>query len=120
MHQVITAIAQTLQSRAVGLLQSIAGSAVSLLNVVVLLVIVPVVAVYLLLDWDRMIERTDELLPRDHQPVIRRLAREIDAVLHSFIHGMGTVCLILGTYYAVALMLVGLNFASPWASSQAL
>ncbi|UWQ51014.1 AI-2E family transporter [Leisingera caerulea] len=109
-HQAITALAETLQSRAVQVLQSVAGSAVSLLNVVVLLVIVPVVAVYLLLDWDRMIARIDELLPRDHQPVIRRLARDIDAALASFIRGMGTVCLILGTYYAVALMLVGLNF----------
>ncbi|EDZ46762.1 AI-2E family transporter [Leisingera daeponensis] len=109
-HQAITALAETLQSRAVQVLQSVAGSAVSLLNVVVLLVIVPVVAVYMLLDWDRMIARIDELLPRDHQPVIRRLAGDIDAALASFIRGMGTVCLILGTYYAVALMLVGLNF----------
>ncbi|MBQ4826490.1 MULTISPECIES: AI-2E family transporter [unclassified Leisingera] len=109
-HQALTAFLQTLQSRAVEVLQSVAGSAVSLLNVVILLVIVPVVAVYLLLDWDRMVARIDELLPRDHQPAIRRIAGEIDAVLASFIRGMGTVCLILGTYYAVALMLVGLNF----------
>ncbi|MFW8593489.1 AI-2E family transporter [Cribrihabitans neustonicus] len=110
LHQTVTSMAEALQSRAGALLQSVAGSAVSLLNVVVLLVIVPVVSVYLLLDWDRMVARIDALLPRDHQPVIRRLAREIDEVLASFIRGMGTVCLILGTYYAVALMLVGLNF----------
>jgi predicted PurR-regulated permease PerM len=82
----------------------------SLLNVVLLFVIVPVVSVYLLLDWDRMIAEIDTLLPRDHAPVIRRLAREIDASMSGFLRGMGTVCLILGTYYAVALMLVGLNF----------
>ncbi|HMB14031.1 MAG TPA: AI-2E family transporter, partial [Roseovarius sp.] len=45
-----------------------------------------------------------------HAPVIRRLAGQIDATLASFIRGMGTVCLILGTYYAVTLMLVGLQF----------
>ena len=110
MHQTVASIAQTLQNRGVALLESIVGSAVSLLNVVILLVIVPVVSVYLLLDWDRMIARIGELLPRDHAPTIRRLAAEIDAVLASFIRGMGTVCLILGTYYAVALMVVGLNF----------
>ncbi|KIC16796.1 MULTISPECIES: AI-2E family transporter [unclassified Leisingera] len=109
-HQAVTSFAQTLQSRAVEVLQSVLGGAASFLNIVILLVIVPVVAVYLLLDWDRMVARIDELLPRDHQPVIRRIAGEIDAVLASFIRGMGTVCLILGTYYAVALMLVGLNF----------
>jgi predicted PurR-regulated permease PerM len=64
----------------------------------------------MLLDWDRMIARIDALLPRDHAPVIRRLASEIDQTLAAFIRGMGTVCLILGTYYAVALMLVGLQF----------
>ncbi|NVK13214.1 MAG: AI-2E family transporter [Rhodobacteraceae bacterium] len=109
-HQAVTSFMQTLQSRAMEVLQSVLGGAASFLNIVILLVIVPVVAVYLLLDWDRMVARIDELLPRDHQPVIRRLAGEIDAVLASFIRGMGTVCLILGTYYAVALMLVGLNF----------
>ncbi|MFT7596242.1 MAG: putative PurR-regulated permease PerM [Paracoccaceae bacterium] len=92
------------------LLEGVLGSALSLLNVVLLLVIVPVVSVYMLLDWDRMIARVDEMLPRDHAPVIRRLAGEIDATLASFIRGMGTVCLILGTYYAVTLMLVGLQF----------
>ena len=57
-----------------------------------------------------MIARIDELLPRDHAPTIRKLGRDIDNVLASFVRGMGTVCLILGTYYAVALMAVGLQF----------
>lgn len=109
-HQTLVSVAETLQAKGMDLLQGLAGSAVSLLNVVVLLVIVPVVSVYLLLDWDRMVERIDALLPRDHAPVVRRLAGEIDAALASFVRGMGMVCFILGTYYAVALMLVGLNF----------
>jgi predicted PurR-regulated permease PerM len=50
------------------------------------------------------------MLPLDHAPVIRRLASEIDKTLSSFIRGMGTVCLVLGTYYAITLMLVGLQF----------
>ncbi|OUS37028.1 AI-2E family transporter [Rhodobacterales bacterium 56_14_T64] len=110
MHQTLASLAETLKGRSIDVLESILGSAVSLLSVVVLIVIVPVVSIYLLLDWDRMTNRIGELLPRDHAPVIRRLAAEIDAVLASFIRGMGTVCLILGTYYAVSLMLVGLNF----------
>ncbi len=109
-HQTLISVAETLQAKGMDVLQTIAGSAVSLLNVVVLLVIVPVVSVYLLLDWDRMVERIDALLPRDHAPVVRRLAGEIDTTLASFVRGMGMVCFILGTYYAIALMLVGLNF----------
>ncbi len=106
----INSIAATIQERGGELLNTALASAASLLNILILFVIVPVVAVYLLLDWDRMVAQIDTLLPRDHAPVIRHLAREIDKTLASFIRGMGTVCLILGTYYAIALMLVGLQF----------
>lgn len=106
----LTSVAATIQERGGQLLETVFASFASLLNVVVLFVIVPVVAVYLLLDWDRMIASIDALLPRDHAPMIRELGAEIDQTLASFIRGMGTVCLILGTYYAIALMVVGLNF----------
>ncbi|WP_339763627.1 AI-2E family transporter [uncultured Sulfitobacter sp.] len=110
MRTSITSIGATIQERGGELLNTALASAASLLNILLLFVIVPVVAVYLLLDWDRMVAQIDSLLPRDHAPVIRRLARDIDKTLASFIRGMGTVCLILGTYYAIALMLVGLQF----------
>ncbi|MCR8827143.1 AI-2E family transporter [Pseudosulfitobacter koreensis] len=110
LRQSLDSLAVTVQERGGELVTTALSSAASLLNLVVLLVIVPVVSVYLLLDWDRMVARVDELLPRDHAPTIRKLAGQIDNTLASFIRGMGTVCLILGAYYAVALMLVGLQF----------
>ncbi|NCO85794.1 MAG: AI-2E family transporter [Rhodobacterales bacterium] len=106
----LLALGNTIQSRGGELINGVVTSAVSLINVIVLIVIVPVVTFYLLLDWDNMVARIDDLLPRDHAPVVRHLAAEIDRVLASFIRGQGTVCLILGVFYAVALMLVGLNF----------
>lgn len=109
-HAMLVSFGETLKSKTGDVMQTLLTSLGSAINIVVLLVIVPVVAVYLLLDWDRMTARIGELLPRDHAPIIRRLAGEIDAVLASFVRGMGTVCLILGTYYAVALMLAGLQF----------
>jgi predicted PurR-regulated permease PerM len=109
-RQTLAMIGEKLKEHGGDFLRTAVQSAMSLLNVMILLVIVPVVAVYLLLDWDRMVARIDNLLPRDHAPVIRQLASQIDATLASFIRGMGTVCLILGVYYAVALMAVGLQF----------
>lgn len=106
----LISIGNTIKDRGGELLNTALSSAASLINVLLLFVIVPVVAVYLLLDWDNMVARIDELLPREHAPTIRSLASDIDKTLASFIRGMGTVCLILGTYYAVALMLVGLQF----------
>ncbi|MEM7598767.1 MAG: AI-2E family transporter [Pseudomonadota bacterium] len=109
-RQSLAALGETIRSKGAQFLEAALTSVGSLINVVVLLVIVPVVAFYLLYDWDRMVAEVDALLPRDHAPTIRKLARDIDETLASFIRGMGTVCLILGTYYAIALMIVGLQF----------
>ena len=109
-RQSLETIGATIQAKGGELLNTALGSALSLLNIVVLMLLVPVVAFYLLLDWDRMVAQVDALLPRDHAPMLRKLASEIDATLASFIRGQGTVCLILGFYYAAALMFTGLQF----------
>jgi predicted PurR-regulated permease PerM len=110
LRQWINSIGQAIQERTGTLLNTAVSSASSLIGIITLFVIVPVVSVYLLLDWDRMIAHIDALIPRDHAPTIRKLAADIDETLAAFIRGMGTVCLILGTYYAIALMAVGLQF----------
>ena len=110
LRQSLQDFAAMLQAKGAEFVDALLTSAISLVNVVVLIVIVPVVTFYLLLDWDNMVARIDALLPRDHAPTIRQLASEIDRTLSSFVRGQGLVCLILGTYYAVALALVGLQF----------
>lgn len=109
-YQQLVALREAIQSKGGDIANGILNSALGLLNIVILLVVVPVVAIYMLLDWDNMTAKIDEMLPRDHVETVRTLARDIDSTLASFIRGQGTVCLILGTYYAVALMLAGLNF----------
>lgn len=104
------AIGKTIQSRGGELASTLLSSAMSVINAVVFIVVVPVVAFYLLLDWDPMIARIDQLLPRDHQPTIRAIGRDIDKVLAGFVRGQVSVCVILGTFYSVALMLAGLQF----------
>ncbi|MBU3031488.1 AI-2E family transporter [Paracoccus marinaquae] len=90
--------------------QTVLSSVGGAISAIAILVIVPVVAFYLLLDWDRMVAKIDSLLPREHAPVLRRLSREIDRALSGFVRGQGLVILILGTWYSIALMLVGLPF----------
>lgn len=110
LRESLAAVGETIQSRGGALLEQVLNSAAGVVNLLVFIVVVPVVAFYMLLDWDRMIARIDDLLPRDHAPIIRRLAHEIDRTLASFVRGQGTVCMILGVFYAVALMVVGLQF----------
>lgn len=110
LRQSLASIGATIQSRGAELVQSVFTSALGVVNAVVFIVVVPVVAFYLLLDWDHMVERIDSLLPRDHAPQIRQIAKEIDQTLASFVRGQLTVCAILGTFYAVGLAIVGLQF----------
>ena len=84
-----------------------------LLGLIVNLTLVPVVMFYLLRDWPQLIQGIDGTLPRSIRPMVRDLAREIDAVLSEFLRGQGMVMLALATYYCVALYFAGLEFALP-------
>ncbi len=110
LHDAVNAVTEAVKSRGGELAQGILSSAMSVINAIVFMVVVPVVAFYMLLDWDRLVAHVDKLLPRDHAPVIRQLGRDIDKVLAAFVRGQMTVCLILGAFYAIALTLVGLDF----------
>jgi len=106
----LDALGTKIQSQGGTVINGLLSSAMGLINIIVLLVVVPVVAFYLLLDWDNMVAKIDDMLPRDHAPIVRQLASQVDTTLASFIRGQGTVCLALGIYYAIALMIAGLNF----------
>ncbi|RUU50729.1 AI-2E family transporter [Mesorhizobium sp. M2C.T.Ca.TU.002.02.1.1] len=90
---------------------SIWSSGVALVSVVSLFVVTPVVAFYMLLDWDRMVAEVDGWVPRDHVETVRALARDINTATAGFVRGQGTLCLVLGAMYATGLTLTGLNFA---------
>ncbi|WP_246658751.1 AI-2E family transporter [Mesorhizobium sp. J18] len=92
------------------LFQSIWSSGAALVSVASLFIVTPVVAFYMLLDWDHMVAKVDSLVPRQHVETVRQLARDINASTAGFVRGQGTLCLILGTFYAIGLTLVGLNF----------
>jgi len=109
-RQTLAEIGTAIQSRGGELARGLLSSALGLLSAVVFLLVVPVVTFYLLMDWDSMIARVDSMVPRDHAPVVRKLAREVNAVLAAFVRGQLSVCLALGTFYSAALMLAGLQF----------
>ncbi|MDL2404559.1 AI-2E family transporter [Rhizobium calliandrae] len=93
-----------------GLFAQLWSSGKALVNILSLMVVTPVVAFYILLDWDRMIAKVDAWVPRDHVSTVRKIAREVDQAIAGFIRGQGSLCIILGVYYGVGLSLVGLNF----------
>jgi predicted PurR-regulated permease PerM len=86
------------------------SSGKALVGVFSLLIVTPVVAFYMLYDWDRMVAKVDSWLPLDHRDTIRAIFRDIDRAVAGFVRGQGTLCLILGFYYALSLTLLGVNF----------
>ncbi|MEM9061523.1 MAG: AI-2E family transporter [Pseudomonadota bacterium] len=110
LNRALANLRENAQKWSVGLLQQIGSFGIAVINLAAVLLVTPVVAFYLLMDWDHMIEGIDDYLPREHRNEIRYIARELDNVLAGFVRGQLTVCMILGTFYAIGLMIVGLNF----------
>jgi predicted PurR-regulated permease PerM len=109
-RRTILSIGDNLKDWGTEVAKTVFSSALSVLNALMFLIVVPVVAFYLLLDWDNMVAKIDALLPRDHAPVIRDLASRINHVLAAFVRGQISVCIVLGAFYSAALMLAGLDF----------
>ena len=81
-----------------------------LVNILSVMFVTPVVAFYLLRDWDQMVARIDSCLPRQHAATIREQAALIDKTLAGWVRGQSTVCLLLGAFYAIGLSVIGLDF----------
>jgi predicted PurR-regulated permease PerM len=93
------------------LITSIWSSSKTLIDIGGLFVVTPVVAFYTLYDWDRMVAKVDDWIPRDHLGTVRAIFGEINTAIAGFVRGQGTLCIILGLLYAGGLTVVGLNFA---------
>jgi predicted PurR-regulated permease PerM len=112
MEQIKAAVgnyAGTAVSWMTGFLGQVWSGGLALLNVLSLVLITPLVAFYLLRDWDNIVEKVDHWLPRDAADTIREQARRIDTTLAGFVRGQALVCLSLAILYAVGLSAVGLN-----------
>lgn len=103
-------VAKSIVNWLLKLLGSVLDTGLAIAGLLSLIVVTPIVAFYMLLDWDRMVGRINALLPLDHAENIRSIAREIDDVLAGFVRGQGLVCVLLGSFYAIGLSLAGLQF----------
>jgi predicted PurR-regulated permease PerM len=91
-------------------LASIWSGSQAVIGVVSALIVTPVVAFYILLDWENMIARVDSWLPRDHAEAIRGIFRDIDKAIAGFVRGQATVCVLLGLFYGSCLTFIGVGF----------
>jgi len=83
----------------------------ALASIASILIIMPVVTFYLIVDWHDLIAIVDSWVPLRRREDVREIARDIDKAISGFVRGQLVVCFCLGIYYAIALSLVGLKFA---------
>lgn len=87
----------------------IVQSSLAVFNMLTLALISPVVAFYLLRDWDHMVTKVDSWLPTEAAPTIREQMGNVDSVLAGFVRGQLMVSLIMGVMYGLGWSLVGLE-----------
>lgn len=94
----------------VNALRQVVSNGAEVFNFLSLLVVTPVVAFYILVDWERMLATIDSWLPLEHRDQLRDVAGEINHALAGFIRGQSLVCLFLALWYGTGLSLIGLDY----------
>lgn len=104
---------QSLHGIASKLWTSLGMGGAAIIGWLINLLLIPVVLFYLLRDWNRIVKKIDEIIPRHGHRHIVNIVKEIDRVLAEFLRGQLSVMLLMSIYYTLGLWLVGLEFALP-------
>ncbi len=111
-REYLGAFSQQALDTLISLVLNLIQSGVALVNIISLFLITPLVAFFCLIRWDEIVASVDDLLPLPERPAIRAVARDMDRALAGFVRGQAMVCLIMATYYAIALSLTGLQYGA--------
>ena len=109
MRAFISENAQEAKNLSMTLLSGVKTGGLIVVSVLVNLALIPVVMFYLLRDWNMIIARIDDLLPRRWQVKVRTVTQQVDGVLAEFLHGQLLVMVALAVYYAIGLSIAGLE-----------
>ena len=101
---------QKIQENSLDVAVSFLSLSTNLIKSIFFLVVTPVITFYLLLDWNRLCEIIKNLIPKKNYKNVISIFKEIDMVLSAFIRGQMTVCFVLGVFYSILLILIGLEF----------
>lgn len=109
LREAVTANWQSTGNVAAIVLERVTRSGLALAGAIATLALIPVVAFYLLRDWERVLAGMLNLVPTGWQPTLRHLAMECDEVVGAFLRGQLLVMIALGLFYALGLWLIGLD-----------
>ena len=91
------------------LVLKVAQSGLNFIQIGGTIILIPIIAFYFLLDWDRMLDSLRRLIPRPYEKTTLNIVGECHSVLGAFVKGQFLVMLLLGVVYAVGLQMIGLE-----------
>lgn len=94
-----------------GFIKNLTKSGLAIFALLGNLVLTPIVAFYLLRDWDILMDKIRGLIPRQYASNTVSLFSECDERLGAFLRGQLLVMLVLGIIYAAGMWMLGLDLA---------
>lgn len=91
-------------------LSSVGATTQAVMGSLEILLIVPFAVFYFLADWERLVRALQWLIPISLRRSVFTLTGEIDAMIGGYFRGQVIVCLFLGSFYALALSMMGLRY----------
>lgn len=88
----------------------VVGGTQAVASLAMLFVLTPILAFMMVVDWGRMTQWIDDLIPRAAYDTVRDLLSRIDRRIAGFVRGQLLIAAALGLIYAVGLALLGLKF----------
>ncbi|MFC0341112.1 AI-2E family transporter [Paracoccus niistensis] len=110
LRQFITDLFERIRLTALLLLGGTVSTVISAVGTIFIFIATATVSIYMLYDWDRILQGVNKRLPPEQAPLFRRLARDIDDVMTGFVRGQVIVGALLATFYSTVLMALGLNY----------
>lgn len=81
------------------------------INVFILMVLVPIILLYLLKEWNTIISHLENLIPIKQKNNVKKLLSSINQLLSAYIRGQLNVCIILAAFYGTGLSIIGVDLA---------
>jgi len=92
------------------ILGNVLKGGVAIIGFISFIVLIPIIAFYLMIDWPRLTSKVNDLVPEKNKSSVKSILSDIDASLSGFIRGQLSVCFLLGLFYAIGLSLMGLQY----------
>lgn len=91
-------------------IENIWRSGFVVVNLLLVIILIPLLTFYFIKDWHAISNSIEALIPMNKKNSYRQLVHDINKSLSAFIRGQFNVCIILATYYAVALSVIKLDY----------